>query len=670
MATRIRIALVAVLVCTAAACSSNSSGKASGATAAPTSTTAAVPSADFYKSQSLKPGLNYIKTRDGVTLSAMVRLPGPIENGPYPTVVEYSGYDASDPDSPQPSTLISGFLGYATVGVNVRGTGCSGGAFDFFESRQVTDGYDVVETVAAQPWTKFNKVGMVGLSYPGISQLFVAQSNPPSLAAIAPLSVIADTFRSTLYPGGIFNNGFALSWAKDRVAGAKPSPSAWVKKRIDGGDSTCEANQAAHAQAPDILARINQTKFVSPKDEYLAPELFVNKIKMPVFLLCAFQDEQVGGQCPVLAGEFTGTDKAKFTFVNGYHADPLQPDIFQRWVEFLSLYVKREVPVTPDAIRVGLPLLSQQVWGVTNLTLPPDRFTGQTDYNAVLAKFESEPKVRVLFDSGGDPANPGAPIPQFEQTFAQWPTTNKGTTWYFDAQGKLVDTSPSGGQDNYVSDPGARPAADFDYADGKEAELWGVAPAYNWTPLSAANAVAYTSAPLAQDTVAVGSGSVDLYLQSSASDTDLQVTLTEVRPDGKETYVQSGWLRASRRATDPKRYTDLRPYQTFSEADAKPLPSGTFSLARVEIFPFAHAFRVGSRIRISVEAPGGDRPRWTFDSIDATAKPTNTISRGGANASRIVLPIVDSVTVSSPLPACPSLRGQPCRDYVVAGNGG
>ena len=52
---------------------------------------------------------------------------------------------------------------------------------------------------------------MVGISYPGISQLFVGQTQPPHLAAIAPLSVIADTFRSTLYPGGIFNNGFASS---------------------------------------------------------------------------------------------------------------------------------------------------------------------------------------------------------------------------------------------------------------------------------------------------------------------------------------------------------------------------------------------------------------------------------------------------------------------------
>ena len=67
-----------------------------------------------------------------------------------------------------------------------------------------------------------HKVGMMGISYGGISQLFVAATRPPSLAAITPLSVIDNT-ATTLYPGGILNTGFALSWAKDRVHDAKPA---------------------------------------------------------------------------------------------------------------------------------------------------------------------------------------------------------------------------------------------------------------------------------------------------------------------------------------------------------------------------------------------------------------------------------------------------------------
>ena len=37
-------------------------------------------------------------------------------------------------------------MGFAVVDVNMRGTGCSGGAFDFFEPLQSLDGYDIVET--------------------------------------------------------------------------------------------------------------------------------------------------------------------------------------------------------------------------------------------------------------------------------------------------------------------------------------------------------------------------------------------------------------------------------------------------------------------------------------------------------------------------------------------
>ena len=60
----------------------------------------------------------------------------------------------------------------------MRGTGCSGGAFDFFEPLQSLDGYDVIETIARQPWVAHHKVGMMGISYGGISQLFTAQTQP------------------------------------------------------------------------------------------------------------------------------------------------------------------------------------------------------------------------------------------------------------------------------------------------------------------------------------------------------------------------------------------------------------------------------------------------------------------------------------------------------------
>ena len=81
-------------------------------------------------------------------------------------------------------------------------------------------------------------------------------------------------------------------------------------------------------------------------------------------------------------------------------------------------------------------------------------------------------------------------------------------------------------------------------------------------------------------------------MQSTAPDTDLQVTLTEVRSDGQEVYVQNGWLRASNRAL-ASNATELRPTHPLTEAEVETLPAGKLSEARVEVFPFADVFRKG-----------------------------------------------------------------------------
>ncbi len=49
---------------------------------------------------------------------------------------------------------------------------------------------------------------------------------------------------------------------------------------------------------------------------------------------------------------------------------------------------------------------------------------------------------------------------------------------------------------------------------------------------------------------------------------------------------------------------------------------------------------------------------------------TDTIGIGARHPSALVLSVVKGVTPSDPQPACPSLRGQPCRTYVPAANGG
>ena len=127
----------------------------------------------------------------------------------------------------------------------------------------------------------------------------------------------------------------------------------------------------------------------------------------------------------------------------------------------------------------------------------------------------------------------------------------------------------------FTWDKGAVPANDFSGDTGTgPGGLWTATPHYNWAQNKPGTALSYLTAPLAQNTVVIGAGAVQLWLKSSAPDVDLQVTVSEVRPDGNETFVQDGWLRASERKLDRAQSTLLAPVPTLMRADAAPPPGG------------------------------------------------------------------------------------------------
>ncbi|MGN6169851.1 MAG: CocE/NonD family hydrolase, partial [Solirubrobacteraceae bacterium] len=358
----------------------------------------APPSTRFYTQHIPTDGYGYLRTRDGTKLAIDVRLPS--GKGPYPTLIEYGGYGYADPAGAQSGiSAVAALLGFAVVDVNMRGTGCSGGAFDYFEPLQSLDGYDAIETVAHQPWVLHHKVGMLGISYGGISQLFVAATDPPDLAAIAPLSVI-DSTATTLYPGGILNTGFALGWAQDRVHDAEPaSPTGgqpWAYQRILHGDKTCQHNQELHGEAVNQVALTRANPYYAPKvANPLAPVTFVDKIKVPVYLACQFTDEQTGGHCTDLAEHFTGTQRKWFTFTNGVHADSLDPATATRWFDFLALFVAHQRPELPALARAETPVLYKLLLGVNGVGWPADPIRSAPSYRAALAAFEKLRPVRI-----------------------------------------------------------------------------------------------------------------------------------------------------------------------------------------------------------------------------------------------------------------------------------
>jgi predicted acyl esterase len=639
-------------------------------------------------------GFGYLETRDGTLLSVNVRLPdsdlyGP---GPYPTVIQYSGYAPSKPGSPggaDAGGFLAGTMGFAYVGVNVRGSGCSGGVFDVFNAAQAADGYDVVETVARQPWVKHGRPGMIGLSYSGITQLYVAATRPPSLAAITPLSVIEDPWDQQ-WPGGIYNGGFTQSWLASRDDEAAGGAQ-WVKDRIAAGDTTCADNLKLRTQnIPfEAFARSLVRRPVDADARNLSR--LARHIEAPVYLTGAWQDEQTGARFSVLLDDLDSvpTGEKKFTMFNGHHPDGFTPLVLTRWFEFLSFYVDRTVPRVNGLVRAfGGPTLESE-FGVPGLGFEPDRFyeaDGQTprygSYAASLEAYEQEPPVRVLFEVGASPdflpATPGAHRQRFAMTFPSWPPGDAGArTYYLGPDGLLSEDAPAaGGIDRFAFDPDVLDTRYYVSGDWLKPQV-----VTDWESTADGKGLSYETPPLAEGVIVAGEGYLDLWVRSTGTDAPLEVVLSEVYEDPdpgddvppEEVRVQHGLLRAGFRTLDPTRSTPFLKEHLFYDEDYQLLTPGEFVNVQVPLFAVAHPFRPGSRLRVQINTPGGDAPLWSFES-DSYGATTHDVARGGAMASRLVLPVLPSSNPLRRLPAafdeqserppCGSLRGQPCRPYV------
>jgi predicted acyl esterase len=616
-------------------------------------------------------GFQYIEMRDGTKLSVMVRFP-PRDlygDGPYPTVIEYSGYSPSKPSEPEPGSLIANLLGYATVGVNMRGTGCSGGVFDVFNRAQHADGYDVIETVARQDWVLHGRVGMVGLSYSGIAQLFVASTQPPSLAAITPLSTIADPWEMQ-WPGGIYNTGFTRQWIEQRNQQAEIDGMSWVTQLVDSGDTICEDNLALRTQNIDFEAFLHGLEYRPRDADDRSLPLLVQNVNVPVYHTGAFQDEQTGALFASMLDRYDATDSEKIILFNGRHPDGYSPLVLTRWWEFLEIHVARRVPRMSDFVRGAAGAEFSKAFGVAGLGFEPDRFPdfAEDDYAGVLAAYEAEPQVRVLFESGaGDDEQAGAPVARFEASFDTWPPPQAtAQRWYLDTDGKLSSQLPaSGGADAYRFDAAAGGETFFG-PKGYEltVPVWDI----DWTEFASGDVLSYVTDPFTSDTVLAGPGYAELWMRSDVDDVTVQVTLTEVREDGIEYLVQSGWLRLGHRKVDPDRSDALRLHRTYSLEDFEPVPIGEYLPVQIAIPSVAHALRAGSSLRVMISAPGRNHGTWEFEPPAYDGAPTFLVARGGERASFLSMPTVSGISVAEGLPPCPSLRGQPCREYRAVAN--
>src|SRR5581483_9587287 len=354
----------------------------------------------------------YITVRDGTQLKyTVVRPAGP---GPFPTLFTYDGYDAgSNPDPGYVAQYVP--EGYAFIGVSSRGTGCSRGVWDFFQPAEAKDGVDAIRWIAAQPWSN-GKVAMIGKSYPGITQLFVAEEaaaeeaagHPVPLVAIAPGHTYGDIYRDVAYPGGIFNYSFASLWSFI----AQPEPSyAAAFNGVTSGDQTCAQNQANRPQnvPKNAFLQALQHQWDDGLIRERSPIYNIDKINVPVYTVLSWQDEQVGPRSVNWVGKLSA-DKPQLplyaTLTNGdhgmYRTSPSLADLNKYFDHYLK--------------------------GVDN-------------------GYEKTPRMRVWWESG---RNGGQRAPGWVTTIDQWPPKTTTERWYLDQGSALSTKQGSGLPDPYV----------------------------------------------------------------------------------------------------------------------------------------------------------------------------------------------------------------------------
>ena len=181
---------------------------------------------------------------------------------------------------------------------------------------------------------------------------------------------------------------------------------------------------------------------------------------MPVFLVGALQDEQVGPQWPALIDALHRDKNVYVTMMNGTHTDSLGPDTISRWLEFLDLYVADRVPTrVPHLDALAPAVYSQLTGGAAIGTGPRHPLHDEPSVAAAKAAFAAQdPRVRVLFDNGGGTLGPGALQPTYEAGFSTWPPAGTVVHFGLGRRRHAPDRARRGPLDGLASTP-IRPSA-------------------------------------------------------------------------------------------------------------------------------------------------------------------------------------------------------------------
>ena len=153
-----------------------------------------------------------VRMRDGVELSTDVVRPD--ADGQFPVLIMRTPYgkdwSAGISGGPYEHEYYAQ-RGYVVVQQDSRGRFDSAGVFEPFVN-EGHDGAASIEWAARLPFSD-GRVATYGFSYQGLSQLYAAAEQPPSLVAIAPMMCCPDPYEGWFVEGGALRWPFVCFWA-------------------------------------------------------------------------------------------------------------------------------------------------------------------------------------------------------------------------------------------------------------------------------------------------------------------------------------------------------------------------------------------------------------------------------------------------------------------------
>jgi putative CocE/NonD family hydrolase len=568
--------------------------------------TGAAKAQDHYEVQ-VQYGLG-LKLHDGVTLWADVFRPK--AEGKFPVLLTRTPYDRKNSID---FCMKAAARGYVVIAQDVRGRyGSEGEWYPFkYESQ---DGYETVEWAAALPYSN-GKVGMFGGSYVGATQYLAAIAQPPHLAGICPNYTASNYHDGWTYQGGAFEQWFNESWTSGlaentitRKAMQTSDRVAWAQK-LPLLSYPVLTSPAAETLAPyfsDWLMHPNYDDYWkqwSIEDHYA-------KILVPVFSMGAWYDIFLGGTLRNYQRlkKDAGTDAAR----RG-----------QRLMVYVGGHAGGWDSKTVGAVDFGD-------------KLPFDLDEAMLRWYDSLLKgidngLEREKQVRIFVMGKNE-----------WREEDDWPLARAKTTRYYlhstkpanglEGAGTLNTTAPDEEKpEQYVYDPSnAVPTLGGPLCCGAPLPT-GIGPE-DQRPAEGRDDVLVFSTPVfAQDTEVTGPVSLDLYLSSSAVDTDFTGKLVDVWPNGFAQNLTEGILR-------------LR-YRNSQEKPELANPHEVYHVS-VDLWATSNVFLAGHKLRLEVSSSNFPRFDRNLNTGEEQArgthmvKATNVIYHDKARPSALVVPVV------------------------------